>query len=269
VTTHSDLNDPEDFDPELLSFAELVAELAMSFLDDDGPGDRNVLVEHIVGGAVAVIPGVTSAAVETIGPDGLLAAPVMVGDDVARSLMDAQNATGQGPGLDAWRDNKQIYVADLAADDRWPQFSRRLDDSTTQSMVCTPMEINRQRLGVLSLSGTGLHFDDPDLDIETLARVFAAHAGVALSGEKKVADIQRALDGRDVIGQAKGILMERFKVTPEVAFAMLVRASANTNTKLRRVCDILCATGVLLPDPPRRVRTGKDRAIGGESPAGR
>jgi AmiR/NasT family two-component response regulator len=59
------------------------------------------------------------------------------------------------------------------------------------------------------------------------------------------------LSTRDVIGQAKGILMERFGLTADAAFAVLVKASSETNTKLRIVCEQLCLTGVLEAQDPR------------------
>jgi hypothetical protein len=114
------------------------------------------------------------------------------------------------------------------------------------------MEAADRRLGVLSLISRDAEFVK-DEDTPTMASVFAAHAAVALTGQRRIQDINGALTSRDVIGQAKGILMERFQVSPEVAFAMLVRTSSVTNLKLRVVCDQLCLTG-LRPDPPRTRR---------------
>jgi GAF domain-containing protein len=237
----------------LTGFAELVAETALSFLDDTETGTASPLLEQIVAGAVLVVPGIAAAAVETIDRDGRLHAPVAEGDAVARSVMDAQNDTGEGPCLDALRDHKQVVVDDLDTDTRWPLFTARAADLGIRSMVCTPLEAAGRRLGVLSLMSRDAEFV-ADEDTPTMATVFAAHAAIAMTGARRVEDINAALTSRDIIGQAKGILMERFKITPDVAFAMLVRTSAVTNRKLRDVCDQLCLTGVLLPDPPRRGR---------------
>ncbi|HEY5882827.1 MAG TPA: GAF and ANTAR domain-containing protein [Nakamurella sp.] len=245
----------EDLDRygELTGFAELVAETALSFLDGTDSGSARTLVEQIVAGAVLVIPGTAAAAVENVDPQGRLHAPIAEGDGVARSVMDAQNDTGQGPCVDALRNNKQIVTDDLATDPRWPLFSARATDLGVRSIVCTPMEGAGRRLGVLSLMSRAAEYVR-DEDTPTMAAVFAAHAAVALTGARRVEDINGALTSRDVIGQAKGVLMERFKITPDVAFAMLVRTSSVTNLKLRAVCDQLCLTGVLLPDPPRARR---------------
>ena len=230
---------------EVNGFAELMAALAVSFSRAQRAGQPSGLVEQIVAGAVLVIPGVQAAAVLTLTSDGLLTAPVARGDVVARTVMDAQNEAGQGPCLDAWRTDEQVLVVDVAADQRWPAFTDRVSGLGVGSLLCTPITVKGVRAGVLSLIGGGIDFDDVEQDTAALARVFAAHAGVAMTGQQRSQDSTAALSTRDVIGQAKGILMERFGLTADTAFAMLVRASSETNIKLRVVCDELCRTGVL------------------------
>ena len=75
--------------------------------------------------------------------------------------------------------------------------------------------------------------------------MFAAHAAVALAGAQQLEHVRSALVNRDVIGQAKGILMERFKMTGDQAFLALVAASQQTNRKLHVVAAELALTGVL------------------------
>lgn len=227
------------------SFAELVAELALSYADQRGPEPRASLVEQIVEGAMTILPGVVAAAVETQEKDGRLTAPVRVGDEVVRRLMEAQNEVGEGPCLDALRANQQVWIPDLAVDGRWPQFSTEALVAGVQAIICTPMEVSGRSVGVLTLLSQERAFGDPDEDTAALARVFAAHAALALTGARQLSDMVTAMSSRDVIGQAKGILMERFKITPDVAFTVLVRASSVTNTRLRAVCEQLCDTGRL------------------------
>ena len=238
---------------ELTGFAELVAETALSYLDENRNEPARPLLEQIVAGAVLVIHGTAAAAVETLDPEGRLHAPIAEGDAVARSVMDAQNDTGQGPCLDALRDNKQVVADDLETDERWPLFSARAKQLGIRSIICTPMEAAGRRLGVLSLMSRTAEFIE-DEDTPAMAGVFAVHAAVAMTGARQVQEMNGALSSRDVIGQAKGILMERFKINPDAAFAMLVFTSSVTNLKLRVVCEKLCLTGVLLPDPPRARR---------------
>ncbi|MEU4431508.1 ANTAR domain-containing protein [Nocardia rhamnosiphila] len=62
---------------------------------------------------------------------------------------------------------------------------------------------------------------------------------------QQVSQLRHAIDTRDLIGQAKGILMERYKLTAEQAFALLVRASQHSNTKLTEIASYLCRSGEL------------------------
>lgn len=253
--THRDvLPEQPDQLAELAGFAEMVAETALSFLEERRGRSAPTLAEQIVAGAVQVIPGTIAAAVENLDAEGLMHAPVMEGDDVARAVMRAQNETGQGPCLQALRAGERVVVDDVEADPRWPEFSARATELGIRAMVCVPMVAAGRTMGILSLLSDGPRFHG-DEDTPVLASVFAAHAAVAMTGASRVEDVVAALGNRDVIGQAKGILMERFKITPDVAFTMLVRTSSATNLRLGQVCTQLCLTGVLLPDPPRAKRS--------------
>jgi AmiR/NasT family two-component response regulator len=74
----------------------------------------------------------------------------------------------------------------------------------------------------------------------------ALEAGAAISeAAAQIGQLHAALESREVIGQAKGILMERYRLTPDGAFELLARASQDTNVKLREVAAELCRTGAL------------------------
>jgi GAF domain-containing protein len=113
--------------------------------------------------------------------------------------------------------------------------------------------VEGDNLGALNFyAGRPGRFDDYD---ESVAMLLAAHAAIAIQGHKVEAGLRTAPSSRDVIGQAKGILMERYKLTDRQAFTMLVTASQHTNRKLRDVAEELTATGELTtpsrePDPP-------------------
>ena len=99
---------------ELAGFAELVAETALSFLDESENGSARTLLEQIVAGAVLVIPGTTAAAVESIDPDGRLHAPVAEGDDVARSVScDTASDNCRGGEVVPHRVDDQVGAAEV------------------------------------------------------------------------------------------------------------------------------------------------------------
>ncbi len=234
-----------------VGFAELVAELSLEY-HSDSP-EQPALIDQIVAGAVAVIPGVVSAAVELRQGD-TLSARVVQGDDTAVQLMNTENDVVQGICLQAWGQWEQIVTGDVTIDTRWLDLGDALRQRQVQvrAVVCTPMEVAGRKVGVLTLVSDRPHFgQSADPDIAVLARVFAAHAGVALAGRLQHADMTAALGSRDLIGQAKGILMERFKITSSAAFAMLVAASSRTNTKLVAVCERLTDTGELRTTAPK------------------
>jgi AmiR/NasT family two-component response regulator len=76
--------------------------------------------------------------------------------------------------------------------------------------------------------------------------LFASHAAVAFAGAQGMNHMREAVATRDLIGQAKGILMERYKVTADQAFRMLVKVSNDNNRTLRAVAQDLASTGVLI-----------------------
>ena len=97
--------------------------------------------------------------------------------------------------------------------------------------------------GRISLDG------DADLDI---AKICAALAAAAIADARRGEQLRDALSRRDVIGQAKGILMERGRITADQAFALLAGTSQRLNRKLTVVAEHLVDTGILLgsPDSP-------------------
>ncbi|SDP27953.1 GAF domain-containing protein [Nakamurella panacisegetis] len=216
-----------------------MARYALSFSDEERDVDDTLV--HITQGAVRLIPGAQFAAVLIPMRPGRIDPQVILGDGLPDVVLNLQNAAGQGPCLEAIDTGRQISVGNVATESRWPQFSRPAGAAGIASISSTPMIVERHTIGVLTLISTVSDaFDD---ESNSLARIFGAHAAIALSGARLTANMTAALSSRDIIGQAKGILMERFKVTPDVAFTMLVKASSHTNVKLRTLCEDLSSTG--------------------------
>jgi AmiR/NasT family two-component response regulator len=110
-------------------------------------------------------------------------------------------------------------------------------------MLSFQLYVEQDNLGALNLYAHGTDaFTD---ESEQVGLLFATHAAVAMADAKQHQQLTRAIAVRDLIGQAKGILMERHKLTGDQAFTLLVRASQNTNTKLNEVARYLVETGEL------------------------
>ena len=90
-------------------------------------------------------------------------------------------------------------------------------------------------LGGLNMYST--EHDDIDPEAADVAQLFAAHATLALDRANEITGLTQALESRTVIGQAMGILMERYQLDDRRAFAFLTRASSHGNIKLREVAQ--------------------------------
>jgi GAF domain-containing protein len=159
-------------------------------------------------------------------------------------LDSLQQETGSGPCIDAAREQSVITIDNTVTDDRWPAFSERAVDLGVASMLCVPLQVDELRLGTLSLYGTKPEAFSPQH--HQLTDLYAVHAAIALADAQRTDQLQHALRNRDLIGQAKGILIERLKITPQEAFACLSLASQRANQKLTAVAQHLVESGELL-----------------------
>jgi GAF domain-containing protein len=133
-----------------------------------------------------------------------------------------------------------VRTGDLAADGRWPRWGPRAAALGLRSILSAELRAQDRVLGALNLYGEHLRqFTGEDA---ATAHLFAAHAAFALAAESTTEHLQAALDTRTEIGQAQGILMERFDLSADRAFDVLRRYSQTTNTKLIEVAQTLIRT---------------------------
>lgn len=219
--------------------AETFGTLARTLQRQD---DLQATLAAIVAAAVHTVPGARHAGITVTGGRGRWATPAAT-DDLVRRVDRVQYETGQGPCVDAIREHATIRLSDLSTDRRWPDFVREALHLGVRSMLSFQLYVTGDNLGALNLyAGTTGAFDD---DSEYTGLLFASHAAVAVIGARKLQQLDRALLMRDTIGQAKGILMERHKITADQAFALLARASQNSNLKLAEIAQHLNDTGEL------------------------
>jgi GAF domain-containing protein len=202
-------------------------------------------LQLIVDLAVETVPGCEHAGISLVHAR-VISTPATT-DAVALRLDALQTEVGEGPCLNAIIDERTYRSDDLGAEDRWPAFSpRAVAETGVLSMLGIRLFARARTLGALNLLSTRRHaFDDESLAV---AALFAALAAVALNAAQTEESLKLALSSRDVIGQAKGILMERHKISDETAFQRLVAGSQRLNVRLRSVAEDLVATGL---EPPR------------------
>ena len=198
--------------------------------------------------------GVTSAAVELI--DGVDYADVLLnsGADTFRSvaatgqvaidLDDVQHRFREGPCLDAAIEDVVTRSNDLSTDERWPRFAASAIAAGVHAMLSFRLYTHNSRMGALNLfAGRRGVFT---AETELLAAMLATQAAIALIAEDKDLQFRSALASRDMIGQAKGMIMERFNVDGNRAFQLLKKLSQDANIRLVDVATELIARG---PDP--------------------
>jgi GAF domain-containing protein len=204
------------------------------------------LLGHIARAAVTEVTGAQYAGI-TLLAGKELSTPAATGELVGR-LDRVQYQTGEGPCLDAARHHQTVRCDDLRADARWPRFASRAAGLGVLSVLSFQLFAGDDSFGALNIyAAKPAAFGR---DSESTGILLASHAALAMAAARTEAGLLTALDTREMIGQAKGILMERYKITGVQAFGLLVASSQGMNRKLRDIAEHLVATGELLT-PPR------------------
>jgi GAF domain-containing protein len=216
------------------AFARLAIEL------HDAPGVEETIDAVVQFALQAVSCTYAGAALYARGSQPEIAA---VTDPVVADVYDLQIKSQTGPLVTALRDRTTILIRDTLTDDRWPEWSASVAALGVRSVLDVPLATGNESpstVGVL-----GLYSTDPDAfsqDDDAIAHILARHAAVAVASARHEETMAQAVDARKLVGQAMGILMERFDVDGDRAFAILKRYSQDTNTKLRDVAQQLIDT---------------------------
>ena len=147
-------------------------------------------------------------------------------------VLDAiQNRCREGPCVTAaWR-HHMMLVDDLNVDLRWPRYRRYvLEQTPIRSILAYELFVDGTSMAALNFYANHPHgFND---DSAELGGIFATHVALAWSMMRRQDQFRSALASRDIIGQAKGLIMERFHLDAVEAFELLTRLSQQSNTKL-------------------------------------
>jgi len=164
-----------------------------------------------------------------------------VTDPLVAVIYRLQMDTGVGPLVEAMQSQTTVIVGDTATEQRWPEWAAQVLGLGVRSVLDVPLTTSAAgTIGVL-----GLYNTQPDAfnsDDEAIAHILARHASVALAHARHDESMAQAIDARKLVGQAMGILMERYDIDGDHAFEVLKRYSQDTNTKLRDVAQQLILT---------------------------
>lgn len=146
----------------------------------------------------------------------------------------------EGPCLTAAWEEKTIHVPDLEADERFPNYRRdALAETPIRSIMAFQLFIAGETLGALNV-----YSEQPgafSAESRNLGLIFAAHSSVAWNSARREEQFRRALSSRDTIGQAKGMIMERYGVDAVQAFELLRKLSQDSNVPLTQIATELVA----------------------------
>jgi hypothetical protein len=208
--------------------------------------DMDSVLDSIVLHAVETVPGADAGGI-TVAEDSKIESSHTTAHAIG-DLDQLQTELNEGPCIDAATDpppSGVIVIDDLGGDDAevCPRFAKAAVDAGYRSMCSTQLATDHAgyRAALNLYSTTPAAFTT---EAQLVAALFGAQAAVLLYGSETAAKLTRAIDSRDVIGQAKGILIERFGVDDSEAFQLLVKSSQDTNLKLVNVATWLCQDAV-------------------------
>jgi len=209
-----------------------------------GDSSQDAVLRRTCDVAKTVINGAASVSVTVL--DGAQPRTAAASDDLALEADKVQYASGNGPCLDAVRKVTTVLVPDMDGESRWPAYVARTIPLGVRGSLSVPLGIEAGVVGALNIYATAARaFDDEAVD---LAIELAEYAGIVATTADQynratslAEQMQRAMESRAVIEQAKGILMAQRHCSADEAFEVLVRLSQETHRKLRELAEALVA----------------------------
>lgn len=203
------------------------------------PRSVQEVLSEVTTAAVELIPGIDTAGILLVTGGGRFES--LAGTtEVPHELDELQITLDEGPCLSAATDELFVQIDDFRAEGRWPAYSSAVAKIGVLSSLSFKLYTSDHNAGALNLFG----FQPREWDEEslTIGSVLAAHAAAALLASRHTDQLHSAVASRDRIGQAKGIVMERFAVDDVQAFELMRRLSQENNTKLTNIAERIIGT---------------------------
>ncbi|GAA1907244.1 GAF and ANTAR domain-containing protein [Williamsia serinedens] len=247
VHTVDDESDRRDTAPDLyddhLEVHTAIARLARQLHGIEARGiDPSAVLAEVTHAAVTLLPAVDHSGITLVSRRRGVKKPYLESTaptgPVPERLDALQHTHDEGPCYEAVWEHETIEVPDMDAERRWPSLTAAiLGELPVRSSLSIQLYVSDLDMGALNLYSERSHaLDDETRD---LAHILATHAAVAISGARRSSQFRSALASRDIIGQAKGMLMERFDIDAVRAFDLIRKLSQNTNTRLSEVAERL------------------------------
>jgi len=218
---------------------------------NDAP-DVAATLAAIVSEAQRTLPGIEEVGISIVHRSGQVETMASTGV-LVEQLDEIQYTLGQGPCVTAMLEDRTVMVEDARHEQRWPDFIREAVRLGLRAQLGVRLFHDDSGIGALNMYSFEADTLDPHLP--HLAELFAGHAAHALGHARHSEQLETALETRSLIGQALGIVMERYQVDEPRAFDFLVRISSTSNTKLREVARRI------VDDLNAKVSTGAPRQV--------
>ncbi|MGW0160197.1 GAF and ANTAR domain-containing protein [Mycobacterium sp. NPDC003323] len=206
--------------------ADLARSLALQSVED--------VLRDVTTAAIELIPEADTAGILLIGKDSKYRS-VAGTDDLPPKLDELQMRFDEGPCMQAALDDVVVRTDDFRSEDRWPKYSPAALEHGVLSGLSFKLYTANRTAGALNLFSH--HPNVWSAKAETTGMVLAAHAAAAILASRQSEELESAVASRDRIGQAKGIIMERFNIDAVQAFALLRKLSQDSNTRLAEIAD--------------------------------
>jgi transcriptional regulator with GAF, ATPase, and Fis domain len=198
----------------------------------NAPNDLQSQLDLIVRVARDSMPEIDHAGVSVAHRDGTVETRAAAGDLVLQ-LDQLQYSLGEGPCLHAIEAEPVVVVEEAWRETRWPRFMSGACALGLRSQMGLRLYVDEHTRGGLNLYSTSSDTIDPET--AHLAELFASHAALAMGRVRTAENLNAALASRTTIGIALGIVMERYGMDQDRAFAYLTRIASSSETKLREV----------------------------------
>jgi GAF domain-containing protein len=199
----------------------------------------DAVLSEVTAAAVELIPGVDTAGILLVKKRGEFDS-LATTSELPHQLDILQMTFEEGPCVQASLADTIVRTADFRTETRWPKYSPAVVEIGVLSGLSFKLYTGDRTAGALNLFG--FQPRSWDTDAESIGSILAAHAAAAIVATQQEQQLKAALLSRDRIGQAKGIIMERFGVDDVRAFEMLRQLSQEQNTKLIEVAERVIKT---------------------------
>lgn len=199
--------------------------------------DIDSVLGELTDTAVRSVPGADSAGITIVARDGSLRTASATGRYPVL-LDEIQRRYNEGPCLDAATEQHMTRTDDIRREQRWPRYCRdAVDQTPIRSSMSFPLFADKHTKGALNFYAEypGV-FDDEAVEVGS---ILATHAALVWNLLRRDAQFRTALASRDIIGQAKGMIMERFDIDAVQAFELLKRLSQSSNMGVAAIAEQL------------------------------